>query len=208
MKIPKSDLEKRIIDITYKHKLTHLNGCLTAVQLIDNIYKIKKEKDLFVLSSGHVALALFVVLEKKYGFDAEKLQEQHGTHPKRDLKHKIYCSSGSLGQAITVAVGMALANRKRDVYVLTSDGELAEGSCWEALRVAGEQRLENMKILVNANGSSGYEKTDVDILDIRLQYFYPTMVSRTHVFKYPEWLQGFAGHYVILDEAKYKELTK
>ena len=91
MKIPKSDLEKRIIDITYKKKLTHLNGCLTAVQLIDNIYKIKKEKDLFILSAGHTALALYVVLEKKYGFDAEKLQEQHGTHPNRDLKHKIYC---------------------------------------------------------------------------------------------------------------------
>jgi len=203
-----SDVEKRVIDISYKHKLGHLNGCLTAVHLIDNLYKVKKPEDVFVLSAGHTAVALYVVLEKIYGFDAEKLFLKHGVHPNRDLKDKIFCSSGSLGCAITIAVGMALANRNRDVYVLSSDGEMAEGSCWEALRIAGEQRLENLKIMVNGNGTSALQKVDVDLLDMRLQMFFPTLVVKTNLYKYPEYLQGFEGHYTVLNDIQYKELIK
>lgn len=201
-----TELEKRVIEISHKHKLGHLNGCLTAVQLIDNLYKIKKPEDIFVLSAGHTAVALYVVLEKIYGLDAEKLFLKHGVHPNRDVNDKIYCSSGSLGCAITIAVGMALANRNRDVYVLSSDGEMAEGSCWEALRIAGEQRLENLKIMVNANGTSALQKVDVDLLDTRLQMFFPTLVVKTNLYKYPDYLQGFQGHYTVLNDTQYKEL--
>ena len=63
---PLSELEKRILEISHKHKLSHISSCLTAVDLIDNIYKNKREKDIFILSSGHSALALYVVLEKYY----------------------------------------------------------------------------------------------------------------------------------------------
>ena len=204
---PLSKLERRVIDISYKKGLSHIGSCLTAVQLIDNIYKVKKEKDIFILSSGHAGLALYCVLEKLYFKDAEKLFDKHGVHPNRDVDDGIICSSGSLGSAITLAVGMALANKTRDVYVLMSDGECAEGSVWEALRIAGELRLENLKIMVNANGSGAYGKIDTDILDTRLQYFFPSMVVKTQLFKYPHWLQGVNGHYVTLDETKYKELT-
>lgn len=204
---PLSKLERRVIDISYKKSLSHLSSCLTAVQLIDNIYKVKKEKDIFILSSGHAGLALYCVLEKLYFKDAEKLFDKHGVHPNRDVDDGIYCSSGSLGSAITLAIGMAVADKTKDVYVLMSDGELAEGSCWEALRIAGELRLENLKIMVNANGTGAYGRIDTDILDTRLQMFYPCMVARTQLFKFPHWLQGYPGHYVVLDEAKYKEVT-
>jgi len=201
-----SDLEKRILDISHKYNLSHLSSCLTAVQLIDNLYKVKKPEDIFILSQGQAGLALYVVLEKLYGFDAEKLFLKHGVHPNRDLGDKISCSSGSLGCALPIAVGMALANRKRDVFILTSDGELAEGSCWEALRVAGEQRLENLKIMVNANGYGAYGKIDVDLLDKRLQFFFPTLVVKTNLYRFPAYLQGFDGHYKVLTEQEYKEL--
>ena len=201
-----SDLEKRILEISYKHKLSHLSSCLTAVQLIDNLYKVKKPEDIFILSQGQAGVALYVVLEKLYGFDAEKLFLKHGVHPNRDLGDKIYCSSGSLGSALAIAVGMALANRKRDVFILTSDGELAEGVCWEALRVAGEQRLENLKIMVNANGYGAYGKIDVDLLDKRLQFFFPTLVIKTNLYRFPAYLHGFDGHYKVLTEQEYKEL--
>jgi transketolase len=203
-----TNLEKRVLEISYKHKLSHLNGCLTAGILIDNIYKVKKPEDIFVLSAGHTAVALYVVLEKIYGFDAEKLFLKHGVHPNRDLEDKIYCSSGSLGSGITIAVGMAMANRERDVYVLMGDGEFAEGSCWEALRIAGELRLENLKVMVNANGTSAYGKVDVDLLDMRLQMFFPTLVVKTNLYRYPSWLQSWPGHYVVLDKQKYEELIK
>lgn len=201
-------LQRRCIDISYKFKLTHLNGVLSAVGIIDHIYFVKKPNEPFILSNGHVGLALYVVLEKYYSFDAEKLFEKHGTHPCRDMKDKIWCSTGSLGQGITVALGMAFADRKRNVYVMTSDGEMAEGSCWEALRIASDYRLENLRITCLANGYSGYQKVDTDALDIRMQYFYPSLMQKVNLYDKPDWLQGIQGHYIKMDENMYKEIIK
>lgn len=201
-------LEKRIIDISFKKGLSHLSSCLTAVKLIDHIYLIKKDDEAFVLDNGHAGLALYVVLEKFWFKDAEALFDKHGVHPNRDKDDRIDCSTGSLGQGLPIAVGMALADRKKNVYVLTSDGAMAEGSNWEALRIAGEQRLENMRITVNANGVSAYQRVDSDLLDLRMQYFYPSLVAKTNVFNHPSWLQGVDGHYVTMDEEKYKEIAR
>lgn len=199
-------LEKRIIELSYKHGLTHLSSCLTSVNVIDKIYQVKKKTDPFILSNGHAALALYVVLEKWEGKDAEKLWEKHGTHPNRDLEDGIYCSTGSLGMGITVAVGMALADRKNKVYVLMSDGECAEGAVWEALQVAAKERLENLNVAVVCNGYSAYGRVDVDDLDARLNAFYPTLCVRANLFNLPEWIQGLNGHYLKLNKEQYKEL--
>lgn len=199
-------LEKRIIELSYKHGLTHLSSCLTSVNVIDKIYQVKKKTDPFILSNGHAFLALCVVLEKWEGKDAEKLWEKHGTHPNRDLEDGIYCSTGSLGMGITVAVGMALADRKNKVYVLMSDGECAEGAVWEALQVAAKERLENLNVAVVCNGYSAYGRVDVDDLDARLNAFYPTLCVRTNLFNLPEWIQGLNGHYLKLNKEQYKEL--
>lgn len=203
-----SKLEQRIVDISYKNNLSHIGSCLGAVNMIDNIYQVKKPEDKFVLGVGHAALALYVVLEKNGFGNAEDLFDKHGVHPNRDLEDKIDVSTGSLGQALPIAVGMALANRERDVYVVSSDGEMGEGSNWEALRVASEQKLENLKVAVLANGYSGYGEVDVDWLDTRLNSFYPCLVIRTNMFKYPEFLQGLAAHYKTLNENEYQEVIK
>jgi transketolase len=204
---PLSELEKRILEISHKYKLSHISSCLTAVDLIDNIYKNKKEKDIFILSSGHAALALYVVLEKYYFKDAEMLFKKHGVHPNRDLENHIYASSGSLGSAIMIGVGAAVADKTRDVYVMLSDGECAEGSVWEALRVAGEWRLENLRIVVNANGSGAYGRIDVELLDERLNMFFPSLVVRTQLLDFPDYLQSYHGHYKVLNDEEYKEIT-
>lgn len=202
-------LQKRVIDISFKKGLSHLSSCLTAVGLIDNIYKVKKDDEPFILDNGHAGLALYVILEKVYFKDAEKLFDKHGVHPNRDKEDRIDCSTGSLGQGLPIAVGMAISKRYRNknVWVLTSDGALAEGSNWEALRIAGELRLENLRIMVNANGYSAYQKTDVDMLDIRMQMFYPSLVVQTNMFKWPDYLQGINGHYHVLTEEEYKTIT-
>jgi len=70
--IKNKDLKKRITNISYKKGLSHLGSVLTAVDIIKEIYDTKKEEDIFILSAGHAGLALYVVLEEKYGFDAEK----------------------------------------------------------------------------------------------------------------------------------------
>lgn len=199
-------LSRRIIDISYKRGLSHLSSCLTSVRLIDNMYQVKKDNEPFILSNGHAALALYVVLEKYFGKDADELFERHGVHPNRDLDDGIYCSTGSLGMGVTVAVGMAIADKTRNVWLLMSDGELAEGSCWEALRIAGDLRLENLRIMVNANSNSAYGKTNVDMLDARMQMFYPSLVVQTDMFKYPHYLQSFDGHYKTLNKEEYEDL--
>jgi len=203
-----NELEKRIIEISYKHKLSHLSSCLTSVNLIDAIYKSKKKDEPFILSNGHAALALYVVLEKYEGKDAEKLYDKHGTHPNRNLKDGIYCSTGSLGQGLTIAVGMALADKSRNVYVMSSDGEMAEGACWEALKIASGLRIENLRLTVNANGYTALGRTDSDLLDLRLQFFYPCLVIKTNLFGWPDWLQGVDGHYVVMDKEMYEEVMK
>lgn len=201
-------LERRVIDLSYKYKLSHIGSCLSCVNAIDNIYKVMKDGEQFVLSNGHAFLALAVVLEKYKGLDAEYLVKKHGTHPNRDIADNIFVSTGSLGQGLPIAVGMALANKDRNVYVLTSDGELAEGSMWEALRIAAEQRLENLRITVIANGLGGYSKIDSDWLDMRLQSFYPTLLLKVPMYKYPDYLNGLEGHYHVFTDDEYTEIIK
>ena len=120
-------LQKRIIDITYVEKLSHLSSTLSALPIIKEIYDLKNEDDVFILSNGHAGLALYVVLEHKYNIDAVSLLHKHGIHPSKDLENKIYCSTGSLGSGLPIAVGHALADRSKNVYCLISDGEAAEG---------------------------------------------------------------------------------
>lgn len=203
-----SKLERRVIDISYKKGLSHIGSCLTAVRLIDIIYQTKNKEDIFILSNGHAALALYVVLEKWEGRDAEALFDKHGVHPNRDVENGIYASSGSLGHGIGIAVGMALADKTRNVYVMISDGECAEGSVWEALRIAGELRLENLKVVCNANGWGALGRVDTELLDRRLQYFFPTLVHKTNMYAYPENLQGLSGHYYTLKKEDYEALIR
>lgn len=199
-------LEKRILDISYAKKLSHVGSCLNAVTSIDNCYTSMKEGDKFVLSSGHAFLAWAVVLEKHKGLDAEKLVDEHGTHPVRNLEEGIFVSTGSLGQGLPIAIGMAIADPEHFVYVVSSDGEMNEGVCWESLRIAGELRLENLRIAVIANGFSALGRVDTDLLDTRIQMFYPAMVVKTDLFKFPASIQGLEGHYKVMDEAMYKEM--
>jgi|TARA_R110000782_G_scaffold153248_1_gene245741 transketolase len=198
------DLKKRILEIAYKHKLGHLGSYLSAAGIIDEIYKNKDPNDIFILSSGHAALALYAALEKYEGKNAEELFIKHGGHPHRDEENGIYCSTGSLGLGITVAVGRALANKNRKVHVLISDGESAEGSVWEALRFIKESNLSNIEVYVNVNGYAAYDKVDIKYLVDRLKIFLPTInIKYTSVNQYP-FLRGLNAHYHIMSEKDYK----
>jgi transketolase len=198
------NLKKRILEIAYKNKLSHLGSYLSSLDIIEEIYKKKNPEDIFILSSGHASLALYVVLEAYENKDAEFLLKKHGGHPHRDEKNGIYCSTGSLGMGITVAVGRALANPKRKVYVLISDGESAEGSVWEALRFIYEQNIKNIEIYVNINGYAAYDKINSDYLSKRLISFLPDVKLRyTSVNQYP-FLKGINAHYHAMSEEDYK----
>jgi transketolase len=199
-------LERRLFEITYNEKLIHLSSCLSALPIIEEIYAEKKEDEIFILSNGHAGLALYVVLEEKYGIDPVMLLHKHGIHPGKDLENKLFCSTGSLGSGLPIAVGRALANRTKNVYCMISDGEAAEGSIWEALRFAHVAKLDNLKIYANINGMSAYEYLDVDYLVQRLTTFLPTINIR--ISDPPEWpfAKGLLTHYYPLKSEDYESL--
>lgn len=206
-----NDLEKRIIDLSYKYHASHIGSCITALPLIEKVYQMKASDEPFILSSGHAGLALFTILEKYEGKNAEELFKKHGTHPNRDLGDGIYCSTGSLGHGIGIALGMAIADSKRNVYCLISDGECMEGSFWEALRIAADRKIENLIIMVNANGYGAYSEINLDRLQWRIASFVrdncPKVSFNITSCVIPH-LIGLEGHYQILDEKMYKEITK
>lgn len=201
-------MEYRVIELLYKHKLGHLGSCLTMLPLVDYVYSVKKPNDIVVLSAGHAGVALYAALEKYEGHNAEELLEKHGVHPNRDLEHGIYVSTGSLGSGILVAVGYAIADRSRDVYVLLTDGECAEGSVWEALAFAHTHKLKNLKVHVNVNGYSAYAPVNTWYLWFRLKAFlWSTNVWFTKPPKVA-FLEGLKAHYHVINQEDKDKLNQ
>jgi transketolase len=197
-------VNQRILEIAYKHRLSHLGSYFSTVDIIDEIYSKMNKDDIFILSSGHAALAMYVCIEKYFKIDAESLFLKHGGHPHRDEDNYIYCSTGSLGLGITIALGRAIANPDKTVYVLISDGECAEGSVWESLKTIYEQNIKNIQVYVNINGYAAYMEIDRDYLVCRLKTFLPTINIRyTNVEKF-SFLKGLNAHYHIMSENDYK----
>lgn len=167
-------LRQDIIDISYKKKIGHVGSNLAAIDSIAAIYEMKQKTDYFVLSSGHAALSLYVVL-KEDGFPVDPMDE--GTHPNRDIEKGVFASSGSLGHGIGIAVGMALSDRGQFTYCVSSDGETQEGSFWEAINVAAEQKLSNFKLVINANGYGAYKSIDTQVLINKLIGFQMAVIN-------------------------------
>ena len=193
------ELENRILQISYENKLSHIGSCLTALPIIEEIYRIKKPEEKFVLSAGHAHLAHAVVMEK-YGIGKAEDLIVAGIHCDRENKCDV--STGSLGQGIAIACGLALADRSKNVYCLLSDGECMEGLVWESLRIASEQQLNNLIVYVNSNGLSAYGEIDQDLLERRLKEFFPVRFIRTNSDLGD--IKGLASHYVVLNQEQYE----
>lgn len=167
-----NNIRINIIREVYAGKSGHPGGSLGAADILTvlyfNIMNINKEnlatldRDRFVLSKGHAAPLLYAVLAEK-GFLEEKelltirhLNSRLQGHPDMNDLDGIDMSTGSLGQGISAAVGMALANRlsKNDhrIYALLGDGECEEGQVWEAAMAAGHYKLDNLCAVVDNNG--------------------------------------------------------
>ena len=147
------------------------------------------------------------ILEKYHNLNAEDLFLKHGGHPHLCEDDEIYCSTGSLGMGLTVAIGRAVADPARTVYCLISDGECAEGSIWEGLKFIFENNIKNIKVFVNVNGYSAYDAVDEVYLVDRLKTFLPDInIVYTSVAKF-SFLRGINAHYHIMDKKDY-ELAK
>lgn len=203
-----TDLERRLVDITYQERLSHLSSTLSALPIIEEIYAEREDDEVFILSNGHAGLALYVVLEKYYGVDPVELLHKHGIHPGRDLANHLYCSTGSLGSGLPIAVGHALATPDKDVYCLISDGECAEGSIWEALRFINDHPVNNLHVYVNINGMGAYDMIDTVNLTHRLRAFLPRINIRFS--DPPQWAfaKELLTHYYVLKPEDYAEITR
>lgn len=201
-------LAAKILDISFKHRLGHVGSCLTALPIIFNVYSQKKPEDKVVLSAGHSGLALYVVLEH-FGLikSAEEKLLTDGIHPTRG--DGIDASTGSLGQGVTIGVGFALSKLDREVYVISTDGEIAEGSFWESLFFAYQRPINNLQIIINDNGYSALRKTSY--LEGILEQFDVKVVDTSQIFRkfiYSEWLYGLEGHYHVMTKEEYQLLRR
>ena len=203
-----SIIQTRIIDITYQERLSHLSSTLSAAPILEEIYSQRQDDEVVVLSNGHAGLALYCVLEQRYGVDPVKLLHEHGIHPGKDLDNHLYCSTGSLGSGLPIAVGHALATPNKTVYCMISDGECAEGSIWESLAFIQQQPVDNLEIYVNINGMGAYDHINVDYLVQRLQAFLPRInirISKPYAWSFA---QDLLTHYYVLNEQDYQEITQ
>ena len=166
-----NEVRKNIVTAVYHAHSGHPGGSLSAADILTYLYfeemnvepkdPRKADRDRFVLSKGHAAPGLYSALAERGYIDKEELKGLRHVgcflqgHP--DMKHipGVDMSSGSLGQGISAAVGMALAGKMDHadyrVYTLLGDGEIQEGQIWEAAMWAGFKKLDNLVVIVDNN---------------------------------------------------------
>ncbi len=171
LKVLSYELRKNVLDIIMSGKAGHIGGDMSVMDILVELYfdqmnispenQMDPDRDRFVMSKGHSVEALYAVLAKKGFFPIEEVIQRFSRfespyigHPNNKLPG-IEMNSGSLGHGLPVSVGMALA-AKRDgrsyrVYTVMGDGELAEGSVWEAVMAGHQYHLDNLCAVVDRN---------------------------------------------------------
>jgi transketolase len=191
---------RRILDISQRVSALHIGAAFSCMEIVDAIYHDLMRRhdaggspDTFLMSKGHGCLAQYVTLESIGVLPASDLDAyctpsgRLGVHP--DYGNPgIEASTGSLGHGLAMAVGMAIANRNRGddglIYVVLSDGEMQEGSTWEAVMMASSLGLTNLIAFVDNNDLQSLGRTSI-----------------THPSFYPlvEKLQAFGWEAVSVD---------
>lgn len=174
------EIRKSILKMNAKSFASHSGTALSTVDILTVLYfKIMninpinpdlKTRDKFILSKGHGSSALYATLAEKGYFSKELLEGfyvdggQLPGHLDKDAVPGVEVSSGSLGHGLSIGVGMAISNKldKLDshIYVMCGDGELNEGSVWEAIMFAPHKNLDNLTMIIDYNKLQGYGKTN------------------------------------------------
>lgn len=185
-------VRKDILTETHAAGSGHPGGSLSAVEIMVALYfeKMKidpknpkdENRDRFVLSKGHAAPVLYAVLAERGFFDVAelpRLRKLHSFlqgHPDEKKCPGVDVSTGSLGQGVSIATGMAmglkLQNNPAEVYALCGDGEMQEGLVWEAAQAAAHYKLDNLTVIIDYNGLQidGSNKEVMDVRDLGEKY--------------------------------------
>jgi len=154
-------VRQNVLKMIYRAGSGHPGGSLSSTDLLVGLYfgGVMSEKDKFILSAGHVCPAWYSTLNYKLQITNYKLREFGSPfqgHPYKKFASFVETSTGSLGQGISVGVGMALGKKlkkeKGIIWVLSSDGEQEEGQVWEAMMFASHQKLNNFCLIIDRNG--------------------------------------------------------
>lgn len=150
------DIRKKILEVSYKAGACHIGSALSCVEILKAIEesRIPEENSRFIFSKASGICAWYCM---KY--DTDKAIELLKKYPLPSRDTGLIWSGGSLGQGLSVACGLAYADRRKPVYVLLSDGELQEGQTWEALMFASHHKLP-LKIIVDRNGLQALGSTE------------------------------------------------
>ena len=172
LKMTATRVRMGVIEATHAAKSGHPGGSLSAVDALTYLYFKEMqidpenpqdpERDRFVLSKGHAAPGLYATLAERGFFPVEDLAtlRRDGSylegHPNMNTVPGVDMSTGSLGQGVSAACGMALAARQEakdiNVYTILGDGEIEEGECWEAFMFASHYKPDNLCIMIDVNG--------------------------------------------------------
>jgi transketolase len=161
---------RRLLRLHFESRSGHLGGNLSALPILIPLYHgLLGPRDVLVLSKGHAAGALYVALWSAGRLGEDDLVTFHGEgtllagHPVAGWHPDIVFTTGSLGHGLSLAAGLALWRRFKGqpghVFCLTSDGEWQEGSTWEGLIFAAHHRLDNLTVVVDANGLQAFGTT-------------------------------------------------
>ena len=185
-----SQVRRDILRMVHAVNSGHPGGSLGCVEFFVTLYKrILKhdnesdENDIFILSNGHISPVYYSTLARNGYFDIKelgsfrKINSRLQGHPtNHDGLPGVNVSSGSLGQGVSVGIGVALAKKINNdpsiVYVLTGDGELQEGQNWEAFMYASANKVDNIIVTVDYNGQQidGSTEDVLDIGDLKLKF--------------------------------------
>jgi transketolase len=165
-------IRRTIIEMAHRSKSPHVGSSLSCVDILTTLYFDKlrldpwEKRDIFILSKGHAAMALYSTLFARGILSAEEISGyclNDGTlpaHLDRSPENGIEVSAGSLGHGFNMGLGIALGFKKqknnRKVYAVIGDGESQEGSIWEGALFAPSQELDNFTVIIDYNNLQGY----------------------------------------------------
>ena len=205
-----NEVRKGVLTAVHGAKSGHPGGSLSAADIFTYLYfeemnidpadPKKEDRDRFVLSKGHTAPGLYSALAHRGFFPVEDLETLRHLgsylqgHPCLDKIPGVDMSTGSLGQGVSAAVGMALGGKMTDekfrVYSLLGDGEIQEGQVWEAAMFAGARKLDNLVFVVDNNGL----QIDGDIEDVCSPY------------PLPDKFKAFNFHVIEIDAHDFEQI--
>jgi transketolase len=184
------------VKMVYKAKASHVGSCLSIADLLCALYfgvmsvdpkdPLSSARDRFILSKGHAAAILYATLAERGFFSVDQLETycENGSQFTGHVNSAIpgiEVATGSLGHGLPIGCGMALAGRaKYRVFVVLSDGELDEGSNWEAILFAAHHKLDNLVAIVDYNKIQSFGSTK-EVLDLE-----PSHGERQRYFVYGE----------------------